>query len=340
MLIKIRYWKSLTAGVIFAGIAMSTHGQGCSDPGICTTGTLNSASTQDSISFINFADADLAQLMNAHVASERFNVGLEFALQNGEKGTSIYSAVLRGGMRIKDKTMIGFKLPISYVNGDLGSLTAPGDLTISVRSVLTSGRGRTLAFTGGVVIPTNKADAKADGFDLPMAYQTSLGSFNALVGFNYKTKFFSAMVGYQHSFGTNSNGFTHEALELDTSMMAYDPLNPTRLSYASSRKLMRGGDLVLRLEGGYSFGKFAVFGGILPIYRVAKSSYERLDGTRMDIDGTDGLTLNLTAGMRYSFSNSFSLTANYGSPVIQREVRADGLTRTSVIIVGVVYKIW
>lgn len=319
---------------------IQAHGQGCSDPGICTIGTLNSGSTQDTVSAINFADADIVTLMNARIANEKVRIGVEFAYMEGEKGTTIYNTILRTNFRIKDKLMLGFKLPAVQATGDLGKNAGLGDLTISVTNEIASGKGRILSFTAGIVIPTNKANATDKGFVLPMAYQTSLGAVNALVGLSYKARYWNAVIGYQHNFMENGNEFARDALVLNDTIFGYDELNPNRNAFSSSRHLNRGGDLMLRLEGGYTWNKFTLFGGVLPIFRVAESTYLTNTGDRISIDGTNGLTLNITAGMSYRFNNNWSITGNYGTPVIQRDVRADGLTRKYVALIGLVYKIW
>jgi len=58
---------------------------------------------------------------------------------------------------------------------------------------------------------------------------------------------------------------------------------------------------------------------------------------RREIDGSEGLTLNLTADLRYQLNSSWWLEASMGSPLVVREVRPDGLTRALVANVGLRY---
>ena len=55
---------------------------------------------------------------------------------------------------------------------------------------------------------------------------------------------------------------------------------------------------------------------------------------RVDIEGSDGLTLNLTADARYKLSDTWALEASFGSPLVTREARPDGLTRALVANMG------
>lgn len=326
--------------MVFCVMAHLGISQGCSDPGICTTGGLNSANTQDSVSAIDFTQASIEQLLSAHIAAERYRFGLEFAYMKGKMGTVLYNTIVRGDFRLRDKMALSFKLPYAYHVGDLGTVSAFGDLTLSLRNEIFSGRNRTLGFTLGVIIPTNNSNLMADGQLLPMDYQTSLGTFNALAGLSLKTKYVSLVLGYQQSFGQNGNEFAVENLTLDPTLPEYVEHNDIRQLYMTSRHIKRSGDLIMRLEGGYAFNKFALFGGILPIYRVKPSEVTLLSGEKVKVEGSDGLTINVTGGISYSFENNLSVTINCGTPLVQRKAMPDGLARDLVAIVGFSYKIW
>jgi hypothetical protein len=51
----------------------------------------------------------------------------------------------------------------------------------------------------------------------------------------------------------------------------------------------------------------------------------------IEITGSDGLTLNVTGAGWYSFSNKFSIGLLAGAPVVVRDIRPDGLTRSFTI---------
>ena len=53
---------------------------------------------------------------------------------------------------------------------------------------------------------------------------------------------------------------------------------------------------------------------------------------RVALDGSDGLTLNITLGFQRELKNHDAITVSFGAPLITREVRVDGLTRTFVLM--------
>ena len=54
----------------------------------------------------------------------------------------------------------------------------------------------------------------------------------------------------------------------------------------------------------------------------------------VEIDQFGCLTLNLTADARYKLSDTWALEASFGTPMITREARPDGLTRALVANMG------
>ena len=80
----------------------------------------------------------------------------------------------------------------------------------------------------------------------------------------------------------------------------------------------------------------------MAIHHLGKDSrLEFKDGTgnmeipdRVDIAGSEGLTLNFTADVRYRMNDAWSIEVSYGSPLVVRQVRPDGLTRSMVLAVG------
>ncbi|MCB0767324.1 MAG: hypothetical protein KDB95_08955, partial [Flavobacteriales bacterium] len=120
---------------------------------------------------------------------------------------------------------------------------------------------------------------------------------------------------------------------------------PAAASYFESFALERADDAVLRLQYAFPIGRVLLQPGLLGILHMGKDS--RLEDTgdaslvhyqpleRREIDGSEGLTLNLTADARYKINETWMLEASYGSPLITRSVRPDGLTRSMVLNLGV-----
>ncbi len=329
-------------GILIAVLCLSygrALAQGCSDPGICTSGSLNAANTQDSTSKIDFTEASFEELLNANVASEKYRIGADIVYGIGDKGTSIYNLVLRFSMRIKERMLINVKMPFAYISGNIGTTTGTGDLTLTMQNTFKSGKNINMAYTLGVIIPTNNANLKYNGEVMPMAYQSSLGLFSALAGLSFRYKQWSAVIGYQYSFGSNSNQFLSETIKLNSNAANFTD-QQKRASYESSKNLNRGSDLIFRLERGFQIKKLSIAIGILPILRISNSSIVDSTGADSLVFNSDGLTLNITAGISYQLSNSVFIKINYGSPVLQRKVRPDGLSRKTVLIVGFGVKLW
>ena len=323
------------------GCCCFATGQGCSDPGICTVGSLNSENTKDSVSVIDFTDAGLEQLLKVPYQREKYRLELSGIGSTGERDLQYLGVNLRGVIRLKKKMLLNVKVPITQASGPLGSNTGLGDITVSIQNTFYSGKSSRLSFTAGVVVPTGDANKSDNGFVLPMAYQTTLGAYGVLVGLSGAFKNWSGAIGYQQTLGRNGNQFDRDALVLDPAQPGYDELNRARRGFVSTTELGRGNDIMLRVERRINLSsRFSMVAGILPIQRIGQSERTQLNGERVEIEGSDGLTLNLTGGLRYSPNRKWLFRGNVGAPVVNREVRADGLMRRFVGIGSVAYRIW
>lgn len=325
--------------VVALAVHLNGHGQGCSDPGICTIGTLNSGTSQDTVSGFDPDSASLEQLLQVTYVDPKLKASVSEVYGLAEQGVQIYSSVLRASWRMKERMLLNIKLPYTYTTGDLGSTQGVGDITISLQNTVYNAKNKRLAYTLGVVVPPNNSNKKDNGFALPMNYQTSLGSFNALVGVSGAYKGWAAAVGYQHSFGANGNEFSTDLIKLDTASADYE-LNQKRLKVQSSMKLIRGNDLFLRLERRFKWKKMGFYLGVLPIYRITPSSILLADGTRQKVVGSNGLTFNVTGGINYRINRNWFVRFNYGQPLKLRDNAADGLKRARVIILSLQYQLW
>ncbi|MFT5779793.1 MAG: hypothetical protein ACI837_002752 [Crocinitomicaceae bacterium] len=335
--------------VLFFIFAFAEKGlsQGCSDPGICTIGGLNSQTTKDTVSGIDYLEADLEALLAASITREKYRFEVTGIIAKGERDTQIFGVALRAVFRMKKKMLLNLKVPILYTSGTLGSNSGLGDITLSLENTLYSGKNKRLTATIGIVAPTGNANKSDGGVVLPMAYQTTLGSFNALVGFSASYKKWGAALGYQQSFGENGNMFDPDDYLPETPLpgsqnpIVPDEMDEYRRGFAASYRLKRGNDIILRLERRFDFGKkFGMNIGVLPIYRLTKSKVTLFETEQSTVIGTDGLTLNITAGLRYLPTKNWLFRMNFGAPVVSRSVRADGLTRKYVGIISVAYKLW
>ncbi|HRB54384.1 MAG TPA: hypothetical protein PLD87_11970 [Bacteroidia bacterium] len=290
-----------------------TNAQGCSDAGFCTIGALNPQIIADTL-------GDERYLKN------NFHLSPTFAL--GEQGVSIWQYTPEVNLTLVKGLMWQAKMPYVYAYGNLGSNYGIGDVSTSLTYTHFFKKTTSLAVTLGSKIPTHDAGTCENGIPLPMPYQRSLGTYDGILGvkFMYKTWNFSA--GYQMVLANkNENGFLASRWTGDDDAQ----------QYFVSNKLNRGDDMLLRAEKVFIVKKLNLSAGLLGIYRLTKDKYTDASGTDQELNGSSGLTLNITGSATYVFTPKSSFGMNFGFPVLVRETRADGLTRS--MVVSLVYQI-
>ncbi len=97
------------------------------------------------------------------------------------------------------------------------------------------------------------------------------------------------------------------------------------------RNLKRGDDLALRVQKTFHLKKQqSLLPGVMPIYRIQKSVITK-DDKDVTLDGSDGLTLNLYLTYVKKLKGNTIMYLTGAAPIIDREYRADGLTRNFVL---------
>lgn len=296
------------------------NAQGCSDAGVCTAGPLGDIlfSTTDSLR---------PEAPTKHV------VRLTGSYAIGERGTTIVQSIAEVGFT---GPLFGVRLRVPYMAafGDLGSNSGVGDPLVTLNFPFTVGTRSRMEVFGGVKFAANRANASVDSKPLPMPYQTSLGTTDLLAGVQYRRGRITAAVAYQYVW-------------LDNNENAFHPDRWTDNMDASGYFLpaARQDDAVVRLQYAIPLGRSVVQPGLLGIYHVKQDV--RMTGTQimpmMDfgpapVEGSAGLTLNLTADLRYAIDDRWSFEMSWGSPVVVRRERPDGLTRFFVLNAGLAYR--
>ncbi len=307
--------RTTCAALALISLCIEARSQGCSDAGVCTAGPIGEL-----------------QLVHDSAAKElRHFARLTFSLAAGEQSTSIVQVVPEVSIGVTDRLSFQVKVPYMSVSGNLGSNSGLGDPVFTGSyAFIKKGRQR-LDGLLGVKINSGDANAKAIGLPLPMPYQTSLGTTDLLLGLNYTWKRISAAIAYQHVLSqSNANGFLHSVWAMDRDSTAAS-------SYFESYQLERANDAVVRAQYAFPIGKLTVQPGLLGIVHLAEDT-RGVGGEptqHISIDRSAGLTLNLTVDARYPLNDRWALEAAFGSPLVVREVRPDGLTRSMVLNVGV-----
>ncbi len=298
--------KILLILLVSALFTTYTYGQGCSDAGFCSLGILKNNIT-DSVS--------------ARHQAIRF--GLNYGL--GEQQTSTINPYVEYSLKLGARFNFQSKITATYATGFLGSNFDIGDWynTISYNAKLNSDND--LNFIAGVKTPfTAGNDKNSAGNSLPLDYQSSIGTYDAIGGINYivhKTWEFD-LAAQIPVIQINKNQF---------SPTLYSDVRA--LKFLATNNFRRKSDLLGRI--GYyiplSASSITLKPSLSVIYHLDNDSYENDLGNRTSIANSKGVTLNATivATKRLSNGNQFEIIL--GAPFVVRKARPDGLTRDAVI---------
>jgi len=309
----------ITALIIFS--AYLSHAQGCSDAGFCTMGAMKPDQTY----------------------SKKVNFKLRSLELNYYRGTSLLTPVITVftsdmTFGINDYYAIQVKVPYQMVTGSLGETQGLGDLSISASRSIRLANGSTVGITLGGKIPSGKSDIENNhsefgSGDLPMYYQVSLGSYDAVAGASYINEKWLFATGIQRPLiHQNENDFRWGKWP--------DYPDPSYIrKYNLANDLKRGTDVMLRAERNFRFINFNFGIGALAIYRITKDEvYNFNEDKREKLDGTTGLAFNILANVGYQFNINNSVKLIYGQKFMDREVNPDGLTRHNVFSFSYVYR--
>lgn len=285
-------------------------GQGCSDAGFCTIGSLAHQSTAKEKTSSN----SLKLLLPAGLGDEDV-----FVFAPGIEYTHTHKRWQWQG-----------KLTANHASGNLGSATGLGDVYLSATYSLPANNGWSKAFTLGTKLPLNQGNLKEGGRSLPMQYQSSLGTVDLIAGFSVSTARWKWAAGWQQPLtGRNRNNFLPVYWN-----------NPKAAAYPPSNDFKRKGDVLLRTSYALVQKKqFQLEGGLLGIYHLGEDTYVDFNESTspIAIRGSKGLTLNLTAAAEYQLNQKWSFAITGGVPLVVRDVRPDGLTRSFVIAPQLIY---
>ncbi len=318
---------------IIVGVALfstnQTFGQGCSDAGFCTMGAMRPS--QIYTKQINF------KLRSAEVSFGRGKTTLTPVIK-------VATVDLNFG--INEKTSFQLKLPYYWVDGNLGSTSGLSDISYSfTRNVYTTEKFHINATLGGK-IPSNDGNLDKEvesqfttpglpngtSVDLPMYYQTSLGSYDIVAGASYISQKWMFATGIQIALTENKNDFRW-------GQWSEYPSQDYLRDYDLANNLKRGTDIMLRIERAFHFSNVDIRLGMLPIYRITKDEILDINtNERRKLDNTTGLALTALLNVAYHFNTNHSITALYGHKITDREINPDGLTRHNVASVSYVVR--
>jgi hypothetical protein len=247
---------------------------------------------------------------------------LKFGLSNGlaDHEINVWSAYFEYQRIINQDFSVDLKLNFQAYGKDDISTSGLSDIFINGNY-----RGfENMVLTLGLKIPLRDGNILKEGLALPMDYQTSLGTFDLILGAAYKISNLTLAVALQQPLSQNENSF----------LTADYPSGSPFKEFVSTNQYKRKGDLLVRGTYSLNLGKrITVIPGLLAIFHLGDDEYTTAGGATEIIDGSAGLTFNGTLYLIYALSHTSSVELSFGAPFITRTTRPDGLTRDYVVTI-------
>ncbi len=312
--------KILLAVFIFFSVLSIAYPQGCSDAGFCSMGAMK--------------------------PDQPFNKKIEFKLRSMELGfyagktnlsPMVYVTTADMNFSLNSKNTIQLKLPFQATSGNFGGAYSIGDISLCYTRNVVSKEKYDINVSLGAKLPSNNSNLtefrEGKELPLPMYYQTSLGTYDAIAGVSFINRDWLFATGIQHPFNQNGNQFKWSDWD--------PPVYPSPdyvLEYDLATNLKRGTDIMFRAERNFRFSRINCSLGLLPIYRITKDQIEDASGKLMKVEGTTGLAMSAIVTAGYSFNVRSGIKVLYGQKITDRDVNPDGLTRKFVTSVSYQYR--
>jgi hypothetical protein len=298
--------------VIFLSDVKVMFGQGCSDAGVCTIHTLKDQSFN---------------LLAENAKRNAFKSGLTYGI--GERDIKYINPYVEYSNTLSDRVSIAAKIVYTFVNGELAKTNNLSDIYISSNFLVLNKELASLSTIVGLKIPLNNSNTENNDLPLPMHYQSSLGTYDIIIGANYIYSRLGISLAVQYPIvNSNENEFlTPASSDLIES------------NYVSTNSYERKGDLINRISYNIpTFNNKLVFRpSLLSIYHLGNDIFIDDNGDEFEIEGSQGLTINANIFLNYSITDSKMLEISLGSPFLTRDSRPDGLTRKLVAGIEYIY---
>jgi hypothetical protein len=277
--------------------------QGCSDAGFCTLESNNP-------SFFSQNNSK----------SNSYSLSTSYA--KADHQIKVISSFITLKKQLHSKTNIEAKLSAISQTGKNIASSGLSDIMINTTYQLKP----TFHFSSGIKIPLSKANKSyfdiyneeedinkgITDYCLPLDYQSSLGTFDLLLGMSYHFKLLHLNVAFQQPLTQNQNSYKR---------------NDGNLNYQTTNGFERKGDFLIRFTYALKIHeRISLSPSILHIYHLGNDRYNEGNNT-IEITGSEGLTINATAMAEFQLRNASLLRFNLGFPIKYRDARPDGLTR-------------
>jgi hypothetical protein len=278
--------------VLFFLMCNTAFSQGCSDAGFCTSENMKYGTEIDSLKH-----------------------SLKFGINQGSADfdVSVFGMYLEYRYQVSEKFNIGTRINYTNQSKDDISSSQISDGYIIADYLFNP----TISASVGLKIPFTDGNVKDNGFALPMDLQPSLGTYDLVLGLSKKYQNLFFALGYQQPLNKNSNTY-------------FKPINSNE--FFTTNQFKRAPDLLFRVGYNYEINKkWKLSPSLLPIYHLANDTFEDETNQEVQIKGSEGLTLNASLLVQYAINNKNALEFNLGTPLVVRDARPDGLTRSVVL---------
>lgn len=306
---------------LYAFLPSSALGQGCSDAGLCTMGSLKPNQFFDSKLKFRLNSIELSQTVGITPIQDR-----------------IYTTALDLNFIYGSRWNFQLKLPYQVVNGKLGDTQDFGDVSFSISRNIFNNEKVQIDFTlGGKIATGNANQLQIDERPLPLFYQSSLGSNDIIFGGTIRSRNWMFAAGYQQPLNATSNRFMPEMWS-DT-----DKSQEAQLYFANNQ-FLRGTDLMMRVERNVRFSRLNIFAGLLSIYRITPDRVMMEHNGTMEnvaITSSQGFVFTAMAGFGYQFSTNSGIRFVAGKKDLNQFTRSahiDGLARNWIYSFSYVFR--
>ena len=303
--------KIITGTILSVLFSVNAKAQGCSDAGFCTIRSVKN------------------NTKTAGAGENKNELAVNFSFGKGERSTSYYTTEIEYTKVLSKSTSVTGKLGYSFIDGELATTNGLTDLFLSVSHLFDGKQEWRKSFVAGIKIPLSDAGKVQYGIQLPMPYQTSLGTTDLVLGYSIAKKSFGATIALQQPLTSkNKNRFLPEDYPAVRNADKYLPTN----------QFSRKGDALLRLSYNFDLNKkFSIRPSLLFIYHLANDTYTDVSKPGVQIMQSAGLTANINVFASYILKNGNGLELSLGTPFVVRTKRPDGLTRS--VVASLQYKI-
>lgn len=231
----------------------------------------------------------------------------------GADGVWVVHSLLDAHLQLSKKISFQIRGPLQMSRSSDARTVSIGDIFLIYSYNLLQKKQHVLVANAGVKLPTNQSNMTWQDSILPMVYQTSLGSVDAILSVQHQWHqswgILSFSAGYQQPFFHINQNKSPE-----TSVFR------------------RKSDILLKVEPLFKVGKkFHLGGGLLWIYHNGNDTRLTATSERVDIPGSKGSTLNIHGAVHWQAAKNIQLGLTFGAPVVSRDTQPDGLQRKFVV---------